>query len=309
MAEDYRKIQREVFSSNFVKFCKKNIVKDLISLEKQRIYYILAVVLLWILDIIVLAGTIYFATENGLKLDGDIFSLIIAVAVSLHFLIVKNYKNKAKKIVLPKLISYLGKFEIIEDKYQKSIFQNYLKSLNLISDFNNYHDDDYLVGTYKDVKLDVIEVDLSKKSGKNSVKIFKGLFVKFKSFKKFQGYTVIKRESLKIGNSKEQVVLEDPVFEKYFDVTATDQIEARYLLTPAFMNRLVQLNKKNIGKNLTMSFEHGNVNIAVSSSKDWFEVPLLKPVTEISNYRAIVLDLLSILSIIDVLKLDQKIGM
>ncbi len=309
MAEDYRKIQREVFSSNFVKFCKKNIVKDLISLEKQRIYYILAVVLLWILDIIVLAGTIYFATENGLKLDGDIFSLIIAVAVSLHFLIVKNYKNKAKKIVLPKLISYLGKFEIIEDKYQKSIFQNYLKSLNLISEFNNYHADDYLVGTYKDVKLDVIEVDLSKKSGKNSVKIFKGLFVKFKSFKKFQGYTVIKRESLKIGNSKEQVVLEDPVFEKYFDVTATDQIEARYLLTPAFMNRLVQLNKKNIGKNLTMSFEHGNVNIAVSSSKDWFEVPLLKPVTEISNYRAIVLDLLSILSIIDVLKLDQKIGM
>ena len=313
MTEDYRKIQREVFSSEFVKYCRKNIVKDLMPLEKQRTYYILGAVLIWVLAIVILLGAVYYSAVSNSTVDKEIYALVIAGAVGISYLIVKTYKDKAKKIVLPKLISYIGKFEIVEDTDKKVNFRDYLEALNLISDFNRYYYDDYLIGTYKDVKLDIIEVDLKKESGsgkrRSCTTIFKGLFIKFKSFKKFEGCTVIKRESLKIGRSKEQVVLEDPVFEKHFDVKSTDQIEARYLITPAFMNRLLELNKRSIGQNLTMSFEHGFVNIAVSSSKDWFEVPILKPVTEISNYRAIVVDLLSILSIIDVLKMDQNIGM
>jgi len=38
-----------------------------------------------------------------------------------------------------------------------------------------------------------------------------------------------------------RVGLVDPVFEKIFEAYGTDQVEARYLLTPTFMQRLVRL--------------------------------------------------------------------
>ena len=62
--------------------------------------------------------------------------------------------------------------------------------------------------------------------------------------KTFKGTTIIKRDRGKVANffrSKmsglESVKLEDPKFEKLFDVYGNDQIEARYLLTPSFMER------------------------------------------------------------------------
>jgi len=43
------------------------------------------------------------------------------------------------------------------------------------------------------------------------------------------------------GGSCEQVRIEDPLFERAFEVYGTDQISARALLTPAFMERFLAL--------------------------------------------------------------------
>ena len=76
-----------------------------------------------------------------------------------------------------------------------------------------------------------------------------------------------------------------------------------------YIDEAVQLAKKNRAGNIIISFEHGNVNLAIESSKDWFEIPILKPATRIENYRAIVFELINILKIIDSLKMEQNIGL
>ena len=58
-----------------------------------------------------------------------------------------------------------------------------------------------------------------------------------------------------------------------------------------------------------ISFENGNVNIAIEDNKNWFEFPAFKKATDIENYRNILFELCSILDIVDSLKLEQNIGM
>ena len=73
--------------------------------------------------------------------------------------------------------------------------------------------------------------------------------------KDFQGHTTVLRNSLfKLSFSGSRVKLENPDFEKTFDVYSTDQIEARYLLSPSMMERLLALDRE-FNKNITISFK------------------------------------------------------
>ena len=98
---------------------------------------------------------------------------------------------------------------------------------------------------------------------------------------------------------------QDVKFNEIYEVSSTDQIEARYLITTAFMNRL--LEQKNF---ISVSFEYGNVNIALHCSYiDWFEIPISKRADDINTYKVIISEIVQIIKIIDSLKLEQKIGL
>lgn len=314
MAKNSKKLQKEVFSAEFHKFCRKNIQAPMRELEKTRHNYIFAICCVIAL-LTIFAGIILTSAYINESFNSDIIQMlfgIFAVGAFCCTTIAKRYKTNAKEIILPQLLSYIGEFKILDKNNVSKYLTSYLHGLDLISEFNTSSFDDCLHGTYNGVELGISETELTyvTRSGKHrhSRPVFKGLFVCFKSFKKFQYRTIIKRDTAFFLTGREKVSLEDPEFESLYSVISDDQIEARYLITPAFMNRMVELNKKGIGRMMTVSFEEDNVNIAISSSKDWFEIPLFKPATDIVNYRAIILELISIFSIIDTLKLDQNIG-
>lgn len=79
---------------------------------------------------------------------------------------------------------------------------------------------------------------------------------------------------LKIHKEKklEKVVLEDVEINKNFDVYSTNQIEARYLITPAFMERFKNLKTAFGNKNLKCSFFDNKILFAISSNEDFFEI-------------------------------------
>ncbi len=314
MSKSYKDIQKEVFTEGFKKFCRKNIVKDLRGLEKHRKYYLWGIALVYLLGIAFSLYISYFIIINEETLDLRIFALPLFIAVSVHCFLVKHYKRQAKKVFLPKLISYIGNLQVIaEENLLRYELQNYVAGLKIIPHFNRFYCDDYLKGNYNEVEFSVAELKLAHESGSGKRRrveiIFQGLLISFKSFKEFRNNVAIKRDVMLKTSSNNRIVLEDPEFEKLFDVYGADQIEARYLITPAFMNRMVQLSKKPFAKGLYASFENGMVNIFVPSKKDWFEMPITKPATDIVSYRAIVLELLSLFSIADTLKIDQNIGM
>ena len=99
--------------------------------------------------------------------------------------------------------------------------------------------------------------------------------------------------------------MEDTSFEALYDVYSDNQTEARKIITPAFMERLVKYSKKKSEK-ITLSFEKDRINIAIKSNKNWFTIPSFKEISNINIYRRFILDLIHILSIIETLKLDKK---
>ncbi len=94
------------------------------------------------------------------------------------------------------------------------------------------------------------------------VTVFRGQCLVVKFHKQFKGVTKVYRDMgmlnffAKLGQlgKGEKVKLEDPVFEKAFEVYSTDQIEARFILTPDFMERLLGLERTFKGKQVRCAF-------------------------------------------------------
>ncbi len=316
MNKKSKQIQKDVFSKDFRTFFEKNIKSKLHKIEKTRVYCLSAIVFICIINALLLLAVILFF--NGIIINSYVSSefpfyiIIIMVAVSFSAsILVTWYKDKAKKAILPVLLSYIGNLELIDSNDGKKSVDRYVSRLRLFPYYNRFYCDDYLKGTYNDVDLEIAELTLKKitHSGKKVrvYLIFKGIFIKYKSMKKFNGYTVITKDSLKIGHNPNHVHLEDPEFEKIFDVTGSDQIESRYLITPSFMRRLVELSKKY--GNIVVSFEYGYINIGISSSRKHPGIPLFKSVYNIAYYRGIILEIVDVFSVLDKLKLDQNIGL
>ena len=339
------------FSQKYSAFFKKNILPKLETVEKERKIYLFICILLFI--IATLIGVFICLLKSSVNL-----SVIIAaemIAFSAAKIIQKLFKEKAKAQIIPKILSFLGTFEINKDN---EILNKYADDLHLFNYYNQYIYDDRLKGKYKGLDILIEEIRLENadrkknigskrnnntgiKSSSGSVvisaqwklvfdlienvftiitkqsktikigdKVFSGIFIRVPSMKKYKGRTIIKAEKAHHGYSEEKKVnLEDPEFEKLYDTYSTDQIEARYLLTTAFMDRMVSLSQKGIGNRILVSFEKDYINIAVSLNKDWLEIPLCKPATDIENYKTLIRDLHSVLQIIDTLKLEQNIGL
>jgi hypothetical protein len=104
----------------------------------------------------------------------------------------------------------------------------------------------------------------------------------------------------------EKVLLEDPEFSKKFEVYATDQIEARYILTTSMMERIKSMSLK-MGNNLHIAFANNRVYVMNNNSKDRFEASWFKQVDKKETLIQFYNELTEQLSIIDDLKLNVHI--
>ena len=149
--------------------------------------------------------------------------------------------------------------------------------------------------------------------------IFKGLFFIADFNKHFKGRTFVLPDTAEklfgrfgqtlqgVGKSHGELVkLEDPDFESEFAVYSTDQVEARYILSPALMSRIMEFKNKTGGK-VHFSFIGGEVNIAISSNKNRFEPKLFSTVLDIELAREFVEDLQLALDVVEDLNLNTRI--
>ncbi len=112
------------------------------------------------------------------------------------------------------------------------------------------------------------------------------------------------------GKLLNEVKLEDIQFCRRFNVCSTSQIEARYLLTTAFMERLLNLKSAFDAKNMRCSFYGDSLMIAFSTNKDLFEIgSLFKSLEDPTSINAFYDELSSIYKMIDYFKLDEKTGL
>lgn len=187
--------------------------------------------------------------------------------------------------------------------------------------------EDYVAGHYKTVPLSLFECRLTSTSGsgknRHTTVHFEGLVITIEVPKRFSGHTVVKRDRGSVGNwfgktfagGLSVVKLEDPRFEERYEVYGTDQIEARYLLNPAFMERLVALEDLFAAHqgnrcNIQCAFKDAKLLFAIPSTKEWFATgSIFKPANFIGEINAILKEMDQLFAIIDVLKLDDKTGL
>lgn len=121
-------------------------------------------------------------------------------------------------------------------------------------------------------------------SGKNRrlETVFDGVIIAIGFARQFLGTTLVERDgnhmtlfglrdSFSAGGVKlELVKMVDPRFERDFTIWSTDQVEARYLVHPEYVERLIGIENGFSGKKIRALFHAGNL-IIILETNDLFE--------------------------------------
>lgn len=111
------------------------------------------------------------------------------------------------------------------------------------------------------------------------------------------------------NKNNKQVHLEDVKFAKKFKVFSEDEVEARYLVTTAFMERFLNLTTSFGTKKAKCVFYKNKVMFAISTRKNLFEFGSLYKSLDNPKNIEFFNELMSILDMIDYFKLDEKVGL
>jgi hypothetical protein len=183
---------------------------------------------------------------------------------------------------------------------------------------DRYSGEDLFVGTWGKTKFKFSEVDAEEKHERTNAQghssthyetIFKGVIFIAEFHKNLKGITRVKEgkdgffEKLFAGKSK--VNLENPVFEKIYNTYSDNQVEARYILTPDMMERMLKLREK-FNSKVEFSFLNNLVFIAIHSNKDKFELDRKKQVDK-AQIKRVFAEIDSFVQIIDMLNLNLRI--
>ncbi len=121
----------------------------------------------------------------------------------------------------------------------------------------------------------------SNHSAENQGLSFRGMFCWLTFKKKLQGHTLvlpnnsltqINRMSPLQFKEEQKIQLEDPRFNREFLVYSTDQVEARYVLSVALMERIVRLKEK-FNQSILLSFQNQQLFLAVQNEEGLFSFP------------------------------------
>ena len=121
------------------------------------------------------------------------------------------------------------------------------------------------------------------------------------------GKTFFKEKKDETLNS---VILEDPEFNKKYEVLSSDQIEGRYLVTTAFMERFKTLHTAFGSNKAKCAFFDDKVMFAISTNKNLFEIgDLFHPLTDMKHINNFMKEISAIYEIVDYFKLAEKTGL
>ncbi len=117
-------------------------------------------------------------------------------------------------------------------------------------------------------------------------------------------YRVFKKEK----NEKQKIILEDVKFGKKYHVYSQDQIEARCIVTPAFMEKFLNLRTAYGAKNAKCAFYGNKAMFAIATDKNLFEIGSLnKTLLEPETFKKLYTEISAIYDIIDYFKLDKQV--
>ena len=297
----------------------------LLYLKKSRIY--LTVLLVPLITIILIA----FLSVNRVPFFiGAAVWFIIGIVLYQHRAgaFGTRYQYAYKSNVVPRLLSLIDpglSYEVTGGISSSTFVGTELFSTTP----DRYKTEDLIHGMYGKTFLQLAEIDAEEKrttrdskgrTRTSYVTIFKGLLLIADFNKHFQGRTFVfpdVAESLlgnfgrlfqKLGGRSETdlIRLEDPDFENAFAVYSTDEIEARYILSTAMMQRLLQMRER-FGKSVRIGFKESSIVLAVPHNEEFLDPSTRVSARETSQISEMLFELTYFLDLIKELDLNTRI--
>jgi hypothetical protein len=129
-------------------------------------------------------------------------------------------------------------------------------------------------------------LEQKRRSGKNThyVTVFRGPVMTIAADRTFHGVTLVERSGrhkrFGLFGEKEELTLDErvmarvdmvhPGFEDEFTIYATDQVEARYLVHPTYVERMIALEQAFAGQKIRTLFKDGEITVVLEAA-DMFE--------------------------------------
>lgn len=250
------------------------------------------------------------------------------VAISLEDYLLKKFELKLKTPILQELLTSIPDFywqetPVVPEKEIEQILI-FPKAKSCEKSF-----DDNFLGKFKGISFATGVCSYAFYSKHSVPFYFQGVIIKIKMNKRFSGHTVIvpnkRTTSLDLnegvgyfdyyGELKkaglEQVTLEDVAFNHKFTVYSTNQIEARYLLTPSFMEKLKDFKEAYLANEMYCVFYKDYIYIAPNTGVDLFSLFKNPEVllTDKSKFENLFAQLESIFNLISFFSIDSCLGL
>jgi hypothetical protein len=202
--------------------------------------------------------------------------------------VAKTYKG----LVVHRVVKALG--DGLTYRPESSLTEKAFLAMELFADTpTSFTSEDEIGAKKNNVSYSVHEVRATRREQKRTVVIFGGLMIRLDFNKNFRGRTSVvpNGERVSTGSllgkllsavgtaAKAAVRLENPDFERVFDVYSTDDQEARYLLTPKLMELVLAANAAQSGGTLRLAFVENSLYVAIPMKCDYFEASLRETVT------------------------------
>jgi len=246
------------------------------QLEKIKKYFFLS--LPFILTII--AGIVI---KSKITVIASTACSILFISLSLNELteMVSYLKKHFKYKIMSEIMYFL--FDDYEYIPNQKISKSVLDKSMLIPTFTTSVDgEDFM--RFKIGETHIMFCETFTYSFKNEVS-FEGLFISATFNKKFKTQTFVIHKNYfksllyapKFSTiNLEKIKLEDIAFNNEFQTLSTDQVEARYILTPSLMQRILDYKKKT-GKNISLSFVENRLYCIIPKFSNHFEPAIFRP--------------------------------
>ncbi len=266
----------------------------------------------------------------------QLFVVIPIVAVTLYAYIyataTKKYREGFKSMILPEVVKACAPPGSQDVTYRglQGIPEHEFRLSGLFRNPDRYKSEDLICGTLGEtaIRFSEVHAEYRQRNSKNKTSyhtIFHGVFFVADFHKQFLGSTIVTTDNTEFilgnfgrnlqklgtqlsGNGRELVHLEDPEFERLFAVYSTDQVEARYILTPSLMQRLMEFRDRS-ASSIQLSFMSGSMilTMPLSTAHGWLEPPALGTPLSFENLEPCVQQLHLVFAIVEDLNLNTRI--
>lgn len=299
--------------------------------KQYRIIIISSIVVLLLIALLIITfgefGSLGQAIRNNRDLQQNltlgipifivIFILIIAwIYARLSDQLTATYKND----IITKVIQAMHpSFQYFPKGY---LGEQLFRASHLFFGYDQYKGEDLIRGKidktdfqFSEVHAERVETD--EEGHTTYTTIFKGVFMMADFHKHFKGHTVVvpdRKATSWIARmfgidkvaGKKLAKMENPTFERLFDVYTNDQVEARYILSPKMQEAIVQLQRQ-LSAPIRLAFLHSNVYITAGIKYNILEPNLDELATSLTAIQRYVAQVSRFLNIIEQLNLNTRI--